>query len=256
MKGKPSAAAQSKKTRAGAGRSQSQRTSVFDPCAVQALTYAIVPAPPVDLLRLGLEKTGPPRQKSVPPRQKSAPPPTSTTKLCPHDKNTQVYRMYKFFQSKSLLSKFNKLPPNDMYTFRAIGQSRIKEKNMLDIKLFLGETPTFQTWAVVKVFESGTKATEVAFINEYATGDKDIVSAYSDLALMYPFKVFKTLGTDYSMRQLKHLIMFVYLDTSAAEKLFPDGFHTARAYLSSGIKRISDAYDQKGRLDESRFCLR
>tara|TARA_R110002003_G_scaffold58_9_gene5195 strand:- start:9363 stop:9857 length:495 start_codon:yes stop_codon:yes gene_type:complete len=164
--------------------------------------------------------------------------------------------MYKFFQSKSLLGLFNKLPPNDMYTFRAIGQSRIKEKNMLDTKLFLGETPTFQTWAVVKVFESGTKATEVAFINEYATGEKDIVSAYSKMALMYPFKVFKTLGTVYSMRQLKHLIMFVYLDTGAAETLFPDGFHTARAYLSSGIKRISDAYDQKGRLDESRFSLR
>jgi hypothetical protein len=107
----------------------------------------------------------------------------------------------------------------------------------------------------VKVFESGDKATEVAFINEYATGDKEMVSEYSELALMYPFMVFKNLGTVYSLRPLKHLIMLLYLDTGAAEKLFPDGFHTAKHYLSSGIKRISDAYDEKGRSNEQRLYI-
>jgi hypothetical protein len=65
--------------------------------------------------------------------------------------------MYKFLQEKSLLCKLDKLPPNDMYTFRAIGQSRIKEKDMLETKLFLGETPTFQTWAVSKCSRAVTK---------------------------------------------------------------------------------------------------
>ncbi|KAF1846422.1 uncharacterized protein K460DRAFT_431460 [Cucurbitaria berberidis CBS 394.84] len=168
-------------------------------------------------------------------------------------KISQIEEVARHFTSRSLEGKLNKLPPNDEWTFIEIGESRIKDENTLDLKLFCGENPAYKTWAIVKVYSNTAtkkrqKATEVLFINEYATGEKEFATEITDLALMYPLKVFKKRysGSEYFMRQLKTLILYLYLDTGHATTVFPRDFKTARGYISSAIKRISDDYDAKG----------
>lgn len=152
-----------------------------------------------------------------------------------------------------------KLPTSTEWTWVDIGESRIRDNYTLDTKLFCGEMVTHQTWAIVKIYpdDSGIKKrqpSEVIFINEYPLGDKNVVVDFDDLALMYPLQLFKRFGGIYAMKQLKMLILYLYLQQGKVCKILDD-FGKDMEYLSSALTYISnDHHSRKCKFDQHQCC--
>ena len=91
------------------------------------------------------------------------------------------------------------------------------------------------------------KAAEVHFVNEKVGGNTEVVKGFDDLALMYPFRVFKKGGSLQNMRQFKHFVLYIFLDAGELAKVFPDGMATAKALLAPSIDLVSATYDAKGK---------
>jgi hypothetical protein len=97
--------------------------------------------------------------------------------------------------------KFENLPPADELHFVQLLPGELREKNMLGTKLFLGQNDYHKTWAFIKIFsESKQRSAEVVFKNVTPDNTVTTVREFPDLALMYPFHVFKRKGKKENMR--------------------------------------------------------
>lgn len=112
------------------------------------------------------------------------------------------------------------------------------------MKLYCGEVEDYQTWAVTKTMP--IKGAEIVFINEYRSGEPKDVGDMNNMALMYPFKVFKTAEADvYNMlRQLRHLLLYLFLANGHAHKVFPSNLGGPKNQLSWAVNRIKNVYDK------------
>jgi len=96
------------------------------------------------------------------------------------------------------------------------------------------------------VSKFSTKGAEVLFANENRVGALDMVTGLGNMALMYPFRVFKKGSGTYTLTQLKHLILYLFLGHGCIGKMFPEGFGTARDVLLSAASRIHKEYTRRG----------
>ena len=159
---------------------------------------------------------------------------------------SQAEVIHAWARERNIWHKFNKLQDSSEYTFNDLGNSRHKTDKTHDLELFLGQSRNHQTWALVRIFPR--KASEVVFVNKFADGDTEVVQTFSEIALQYPFRVFKKMGSKENMRHLKTFILYAYLDAGHIEKVFPDGLTTAKSLLGPAVDIINTQYEEKGKL--------
>jgi hypothetical protein len=160
------------------------------------------------------------------------------------DPKSQYHIINTWIEKRGLKSKFDILPPNADFIFWPIGDHSIEGKATTDVKLFCGEIDEYQTWAFMIINER--KPPQLQFVNEHRTGDIGNVSQFDDMALMYPFRVFKKFNNDYARRQLEDLILYLFLVNGHASRVFAKAVNPAKLLLSSGISRVVKAYEEKG----------
>jgi hypothetical protein len=144
-----------------------------------------------------------------------------------------------------LVDKFNILPPGHEFIFWPI-RNGIRGAAIVDVKLFCGENPAYQTWAIVDSHPTN----KVQFVNEYYYGKVETVAEPSKLALMYPFKALKKSGNKALniMLQMRQLVRYLFLVNGHLTELAPKTYDHL-GYLSSAIGCISKVYEAKGKLD-------
>jgi hypothetical protein len=161
---------------------------------------------------------------------------------------TQVDMITRWAEDQGIWNKFQKLPQPDFYTFRPVGKIQLKQgKNFHKTKLYLGQNKHHATWALIRIFKSNKKAVEVVFQNESDHGDYEEVSNFENLALMYPFRVFKDRGKQESMRHLKVMVQYAFLDSGEIDRVFSDSMKTAFTLLSAAMSVVNNSYEAKGK---------
>jgi hypothetical protein len=160
------------------------------------------------------------------------------------DWKSQHYMVNDWITKQGLAPKFDILPRNSEFTFRPIGDHSIKWEVTSAVKLFCGGTTEYQTWAFMITGVRG--ALKLEFVNEHRTGEVENVHKIYDMALMYPFQVFKKYNNDYGKRQLEHLILYLFLINGHASRVFGHNLDPAKWLLSAGIGRVVKAYEEKG----------
>jgi len=149
--------------------------------------------------------------------------------------------------SNNLWYKFEKLPYSTEYDFANLAPEELGEKGLHTTKLYLGQTTGHKTWALILIYDGSKKrAAKVRFVNETADGTFTTVTDFADLALMYPFRVFKKLGKVKDMCHLKHLIQYIFLDAKQVPKIFQEPLDHFLSQLSAAIDSISKTYDEMG----------
>ena len=160
---------------------------------------------------------------------------------------SQLEAVETWANSNNLWYKFEKLPYSTEYDFVNLAPEELGEKGLHTSKLYLGQTASHKTWALILIYDGSKKrAAKVRFVNEAADGTYTTVTQLSDLALMYPFRVFKKLGKVKDLSQLKHLIQYIFLDAKQVPKIFQEPLDHFLSQLSAAVDSISKAYDEMG----------
>ncbi|KAI8942826.1 hypothetical protein NX059_000867 [Plenodomus lindquistii] len=167
---------------------------------------------------------------------------------------TQLQELNDFFDAEGLREQVNMLPPNSEWTFEATSGDEIKCDKVLGRRLYCGETPNHQTWAFVKPFiskgpRSKRRAATVVFWNVDLYGNWYKVRSLNRLVLMYPLRVFKDVTDatfEHSTRDLKNLIIYLYLENKHATRLFADDLERAEKHLAAALRRICSVYEAEG----------
>jgi hypothetical protein len=159
---------------------------------------------------------------------------------------SQHHAINLFVEKKGLKEKFDMLPEDSKFTFRSVGETRIKDDYTIPVKLFCGENNEHQTWALVKKYNH--KPAELLFINEFRTGEIGMVDDFEQMALMYPFKVFKKTCNAYAMKLLETIALYIFLINGHCNTVFPKDFSKQKPFLSAAIGRICKEYESKGTL--------
>lgn len=181
-------------------------------------------------------------------RNKKDAQPTATSTQMPTRPMGQLVQLDALIESNGVTFKFDQLPPVDDFVFGAVGTLHLKDKNTHAEKLFLGQNATRRTWALLKYWSvSAHKGSEVIFYNEMSNGLSLAVKELSEMALMYPFKVFKEKNLVQSIRHLSHFVQYIYLYTGKVSKVFPVSLLTAEEVLLSAVGTIYTAYEKKGK---------
>ncbi|KAH7069187.1 hypothetical protein BKA63DRAFT_570042 [Paraphoma chrysanthemicola] len=145
----------------------------------------------------------------------------------------QVDEIADWATAQKILYKFDSLPLADAYTFAEISRTERQENNIFSTRLFLGQNQEFRSWAAIKLFANPRNPSAVSFRNVARNGKIELVTTMAELALMYPFRALKKKGTAESLRHLKVIIQYAFLDADIIPRLFPDGMKTAKDLLSA-----------------------
>jgi hypothetical protein len=153
---------------------------------------------------------------------------------------SQLEKIHHWAHEIGIWDKIIKLGKSVELTFEKIDLSQYPDRHMNENKLFLGRNAHHATWALIRIpHDLRNRAAEVVFLNEYSDGHTQNVKLFEFLALFHPFRVFKQDGSGESMRRLKYLVLYSFLQAGLVEKVFRDNLTIAKANLSQAFNIIS-----------------
>jgi hypothetical protein len=100
--------------------------------------------------------------------------------------------------------------------------------------------PEHKTSALIIMLKGAKRASQVVFQNVEPDTSRTFVKELDELALMYPFRVFKKKGMGVSFRHLKHSVQYVFLVAGEVDKVFQDDQAHSLILLSAAVDFIYD----------------